>query len=284
MRTSMDATFTMSDFDVADRDTGRLFLDFYGDSGIELGLERYGIFEALHRRGWRDFKLDTHAHDDRHTLLLDGVGTDGSTERLFELVVRRDQVRIEGVERSWESLTIDWLGLRNPQGAFTEERLRLPGQDAPGLGMAERVLELLYRVVARLQLDGLLTVAEHFHLAVLYAREFTFVDPYFAGQLGALMELLLGREALSFPQAAWAVHWGCVRTAEGVPFSWRGEAMVNARDTELAAWLGTAAHLERAGEIAGSLRFSLERAAFEERWAAESGDLLKALPTEEVRR
>ncbi len=283
MRSSMDDTFTLSDFDLDDRDAGRLFLDFYGDSGIELSLERYGIFDALQRRGWSNFTIETHAHDDRHTLLLDGQDRDGASARLFELVIRRDQLRVEGVERRWESLTIDWLGLRNPRARFTERRLRLPGQDAPGLGMGERVLELLYRVVDRLDLDGLLTVAEHFHLAVLYGRELAFVDPFYAGQLGALTDLLLGSEGLTFAQAAWAMHWGCVRDVDESVLSWRGEAMVNPRDEELRALLTGPAHLEHAAEVARTLRYSLARSEFDERWAAEHDALLQPLPPEEAR-
>lgn len=274
MRSSMDETFALTDADLLDKDGGRRFLDFYGDEGLRLALERYGLFDAIRARGWDDFTLATHALDDRHTLLMDATAPDGTTARLLELVVRRDRLRIEGIERAFETLTIDWLGLRDPRARFTEARMRLPGQDAPGLGVGERVLELLYRVVDRLGLDALCTVAEYFHNAVLYARELVYVDPACRGQLEALEALLFGRERLGFAQAAWAVHWGLVRGPDDAAFAWRGEAMVRPRDPWLLAHLTDRAHTERAHEVASHLRYTLARAELEERWAAEHDALL----------
>lgn len=275
MRSSMDETFALTDADLLDKDGGRRFLDYYGDDGLHVALERYGLYDALRRRGWDHFAIHTHAMDERHTLLLDGTDEEGTTDRLLELVVRRDRLRVEGFDRTWETLTIDWLGLRNPHGEFTERRMRLPGQDAPGLGVGERVLELLYRVVHRLGLDGLLSVAEYFHLAVLYSRELVYVDPRSWGQLLTLERLLFERERLTFAQAAWAVHWGLVRGPDDVAITWRGEAMVNAFEPELRAHLTGKAHAERAEEVAGHLRLKLARTEFDERWAEEHDALLE---------
>lgn len=276
MRSSMDATFTLTDAELLDKDGGRRFLDFYGDEGLRLALDRYGFFDAVRRRGWDHFTMHSHAVDERHTLLLDGTDPDGATGRLLELVVRRDRLHVEGVDRAWEVLTVDWLGLRNPNGRFTEERLRLPGQDAPGLGMGERVLELLYRVVDRLGLDGLLTVAEYFHNAVLYSRELKYVDPWYDGQLTALTRLLVERERLTFAQAAWAVHWGLVRGPDDAAIVWRGEAMVHAHDPELKEHLVGPTHAARAAEVAAHLRYTLARGELDERWAQERDALLEA--------
>jgi len=210
MRSSMDETFAITDLELLDKDAGRRFLDFYGDEGLWTAFRRYGFLDALSRRGWTDLAIETHARAERHTLLLSGRAESGEMTRLMDLVVRRDRLRVEDLESSYEVLTVDWLSLRDPSASFTDERMRLPGQDCPGLGVGERVLEMLYRVVDRLDLDGLLTVPEHFHNAVLYARELPYVDPWYQGQLDALNALLFEREGLSFAQAAWAVHWGHV--------------------------------------------------------------------------
>jgi len=274
MRSPMDDTFAITEEDLFDRDAGRRFLDFYGDEGILLGFERYGFIDAIRRRGWDELKIETHAHDERHTLLCDATAADGRVDRLIELVVRRDRLRVEGCARSFEVLTVDWLTLRNSLGEFTDKRMRLPGQDAPGLGLGERVLELLYRVVDRLDLDGLLTVAEYFHNAVLYARELLYVDPRAQGQLMALEALLFEQEKLGFAKASWALYWGCVRDADESVLHWRGEAMVNPRDPELKALMSGEAHQRRAKEVGSSLRYTLARDELEERWAAEHEGLV----------
>ncbi len=284
MRSSMDETFALTDRDLLDKDADRRFLDFYGDEGLRIALSRYGFFHALESRGWTDITVETWAHDERHTLLVDGTpAAGGERDRLIELVVRRDQLHIDppAPQRSWDVLTVDWLSLRNPLGEFTGDRMRLPGQDAPGLGVGERVLELLYRVVDRLSLDGLLTVAEYFHNAVLYGRELPFVDSWYQGQLQTLEALLLDKEALSFPEAAWAMHWGHVIDVDDSVVRWRGEAMVRAVDPELLAYLNGEEHVHAAQHAASNLRYHLDRTAFHDQWRKERESLLQPPPPDE---
>lgn len=279
----MDETFSLDDLDLLDKDRGRRFLDFYGDEGLRRAFEAYGLFDALRDRGWGDFRLETQAHDDRHTLLLDGKhGRSGDVDRLVELVVRRDRLVVTPVEGysgslddGYPVLTVDWLSLRNPAGHFHEDRMRLPGQDAPGLGVGERVLEMLYRAADRLELDGLVTVAEYVHNALLYARELPFVDPWYQGQLDALRALLLEREELSFAQAAWAMHWGYVLDVDDCVVRWKGEAMISTHQPELTAYLGSDGYAASAHRTANDLRYHLRRMAFDEQWARERGHLLE---------
>lgn len=282
MRSSMDETFALTQQDLIGADNGRRFLDFYGDQGLRIALEKYGFFDAIRSRGWNELTLETWAHDERHTLLIDGRPEGGGErDRLLELTVRRDRLLVDPVEgygrpmdRGWDVLTVDWLMLRNPLGHFTEARLRLPGQDAPGLGVGEQVLELLYRVVDRLSLDGLVTVAEYFHNAVLYARELPFVDPWYQGRLLALEDALLEREKLSFAQAAWAMHWGYVIDADDAVLKWKGEAMIRAAEMELIAYLKSKAYAACVDRARASARYRLRRAAFDERWRRDHERLL----------
>ena len=278
MRSSMDATFQLSDQELLDKNAGRRFLDFYGDEGLRIALERYGLFGALRRRGYTDLHLTTHAYDERHTLLIDG-DSEGERHRVLELVVRRDLLRIRpevGAEadESFEVLTTDWLTLRNPIADFQPDRLRMPGQDAPGLGVGERVLELLYLVVDRLSLHAMVTVPEYFHNAVLYARELPFVDPHFEGQLRALRELLMEREGLSLSAASWAMHWGYVLSADDSVLRWRGEAMLRPMHPALRAYVASELYEKEAERERGRLRYRLRRAAFDEQFSREREALL----------
>ncbi len=260
----------------------RRFLDFYGDEGIRLGFERYGLLGALQRRGYDDFDIHTKADDDRHTLIISGSHAKlAEPTHLMELVVRRDRLVPDdatGLE-AFDVLTVDWLSLRNPVREFTASRPRLPGQDAPGSGLGERVLELLYRVVDRLRLGGMLTVAEYFHNAVLYRRELPYFDPVGDGRLAALQDLLFDREGLTLGQASWAIDWGLVRD-RGEPFVWRGEAQVRAMNDALLAHLKSDAYRKEVERTRKSAQFDLLRDAFEKRWAAECDDLVG--PAEEL--
>lgn len=289
MRSSMDETFSLSPEALMDKDGGRRFLDFYGNEGLSEAFERYGLYDVLRRRGYDDFSVETWAHDERHTLFIDGTGVtlgagDGERHRLLDLVVRRDRLRVDPhgdaeLADAFDVLTVDWLTLRHPLGRFSEERLRLPGQEVPGLGVGERVMELLYRVVDRLSLGGLLTVAEYLHNAVLYARELPYVDPDYQGQLEALEALLFEDEGLSFAQATWAMHWGYVIDVDDSVVRWRGEAMVKAVEPALRGYLDDERWRRQADRSKARLRYRLRRTAFDEQWSRERARLLEAPAT-----
>lgn len=266
----------LSGEDLLDRDRGRLFLDYYGDEGLLLAFERYGLTAALARRGYVELSVVTRAQDERHMLAVNARPTEGGDPvRIIELVVRRDRMlpRVPGseglLEPHYDVLTVDWLLLESPRSHFTPERPRLPGQDRPGLGVGWRVLALLYRVVERLELDGLLTVAEHLHNAELYARELPFVDPVHAGRLDALVLALRTREGLSVAQASWALEWGLVRDREGDVVHWRGEAQLSTNESSFPAWVESATYAKHAREAAATFSPTLDRGAFDRRWSDE---------------
>lgn len=242
------------------------FLDFYGDEGLTLAFERYGLLTALRERGYRDFEFQMSIHDERHTLLID-ASHDALQEstRLVEIVVRRDRLvptLLPGLEEEFTLLTVDWLMMQDPLASFVPEKPRLPGQEAPGLGMAEEVLELLYRVVERLELDGLLTSGEHFHNAVMYRGELSYLDPVAGGICVALEDALLKREALPLSAASWAVEWGLVReVGSETPYQWTGEAQVRSVHPILTKFLRDPERRRRLLEESARRSYAVDRAA-----------------------
>lgn len=287
-RSSMDDAFGIDELGLLDKNAGRRWLDFYGDEGLRLALDRYGIEREVRHRGYLGMELETRAHDDRHTLLISGrtaADPEGPAHRLVELVVRRDRLiphevpGLPALDTAYDALTVDWLLLQDPQARFTPERPRLPGQEWPGLGIGERVLELLYLIVQRLELGALVTVAEHLHNAILYARELPFFDPAHGGRLRALEDLLLGREGLSIAQASWAMEWGCVRGADDAVLKWKGEAQLRAFAPTLQEWIRGTAHQEAVQRAAATTKLTLDRAYFDERWREEAPALEGRAPT-----
>jgi hypothetical protein len=266
----------LTDQDLVDSDRGRLFLDYYGDEGLLTGFERYGLTAALARRGYTELAVVTRAEGERHMLAVNARPISGGDPvRILELVVRRDTMlpHLPGsdglLEPEYAMLTVDWLLLENPRASFTKERPRLPGQSHPGLAVGWRVLALLFRVVERLELDGLVTVAEHLHNAELYARELPFLDPVQGGRLDALVAALRVREGLSVAQASWALEWGNVYDREGQPVHWRGEAQVSTREPTFTTWVESDVYGKYAREAASTFSPTLDRAAFDARWELE---------------
>ncbi len=278
MAQSMNDSFLPDDLGLSggqeERRGPRRFLDFYGDDGLRLGFRKYGLEQALEQRGYGAITLHTDADDSRHVLRIEGecAALEGP-QLLIELVVRRDRLvpsEDSAIRRQHEVLTLDWLTMRDPARPFSESRPPLPGQDAPGLGMGEQILEVLYRVTERLELDGLAGVADHFHNAVIYSRELSFVERGPAARHRALVDALLGREELSLSQAAWALEWGLVTDDDG-PVEHEPAPQVHAFAEDLAEHLRDEARRRAILERAATITIGFDRAAFEEQWAAGDG-------------
>ena len=175
----------------------RRFLAYYSPHGVELALERTGLFDRLRRLGFAHpnavFDLDHPAGE-----MVRIYGDAERTELLIELRVRRDGRALPG----FEMLRIEWLLLQNPRAAFTAERPPLPGQRHPGLGLLDDVAALLVLICDRLGLDGLLYVPSHYHLATQGRRVLRFLDPADEARFEAMSEAL---DALPLAEATRAV-------------------------------------------------------------------------------
>ncbi|HEX9944423.1 MAG TPA: histone deacetylase [Thermoanaerobaculia bacterium] len=197
----------------------RRFLGFYSRQGLELALERAGLLDRVRALGFErpvlEMDLDNPTGD---TVRL--YGDPWKRELLIEARLRVDRGTVPGMSL----LRIEWLLLQNPRAQFTSERPRLPGQEHPGLGMLQEIVALFVLVCDRLQLDGLLFVPSHYHIASHGRKTMRFLDPAVEGLYRALQEPL---QALSLAAAAATVEGGrVVDAATGKPFAWLPVPMV----------------------------------------------------------
>ncbi len=98
--------------------------------------------------------------------------------------------------------------LQHPLGEFTAERPRLPGQEAPGLGLGRSVLAFLMHLCRISGAVGIINRPEFYHNAAIYARAAKYVDPRFEArrkQLGGELGRKFGLAELSH-----AIEGGCV--------------------------------------------------------------------------
>jgi hypothetical protein len=260
------------------------FLDFYGDEGLLKALEHYGLIDTLKKRGLRDFEVHTHAQDGQHTLTLLARALPHQPLALIsEMVVRRSRLlpppmppSLPPLERVYDALLVDWVCLQNPFDTFSHARLRLPGQEAPGLGIGEQVMELLHRMIARLHLDAVVVVAGYLHNAILYATEWPFLDPVHMGCLQALERDLMLGAGLSLAQSSWAVEWGLVRDlSTAKPFRWHGEPQLKPRHPSLRAYFKSAAYTQLVFDTEINTHFTIDRDAFDDEWEAHYDRILE---------
>ena len=191
--------------------TRHRFLDYYTPEGVELALERTGLFEALRRLGFAqptlDFELDNPAGETVRVF----AGPD-QRELLIEIRARRDRASVPGCE----TLTVEWLLLQNPRIGFTRDRAALPGQQHPGLGLLEEVVSILVLICDRLHLDGIHFVPSHYHLTAQSRRFLRFLDAADEGRFRAVQRAVAG---LSLGDATRALDAGrLVDETTGQPF------------------------------------------------------------------
>lgn len=221
-------------------------LGYYSKHGIELALERYGLFERLRALGfeWLRVELDL---DDHAGQTIRVFGESDRDEPLMELRVRRDGTTAP----TMALLRVEWLMLQNPRAAFTSERARLPGQNHPGLGMLKDVVAVLIVLCERVGLDGIVFSPSHYHLAAQSPRRLRFLDPVDEARFRS-MRAALG--ALPLVEAVDAVEAGrVVDDRTGGSVRWQPAPMVLA--------------------VSDRMRRSVESTIYENQVAAAMADL-----------
>lgn len=190
-------------------------LDFYTEEGIEYALHAFGILSTIRRLGYRRFVVTVTRTPTGDRAQLTGEA-DGQRHLLWETVL--------GIEtwRGHRLLVLEWMTMRHPLGHFGDDHPRLPGQEVPGLGLAEEAVQLLVRVTERLHLDGILLRPAWLHTAAMSRGAFRFEDPAAQGTFDALMRDL---GHLPLTELSAAVAAGRARR-NGEPWAWAPAEMV----------------------------------------------------------
>lgn len=205
------------------RSSSRAFLGYYTKSGLELALERHGLLGHLRRLGYENLRIDTGSENgvDWAHVVND---TPTGTELLTDLKAERKAIAGGTV------LFVHWLSLQHPRAAFASSRPKLPGQEAPGLGLAKEAAELLVLVARRLHLDGVAFCPSWFHMAYAARLHSHFVDEARQGRFEALVRDL---KHLALVEATHAVAEGRV-LLNGAPYVWEADVMVRWTNDRLA--------------------------------------------------
>jgi hypothetical protein len=154
---------------------------------------------------------------------------------------------------SFRMLVIHWLVLSSPDGTFTVDRPRLPGQEKPGLGLLNPTIALLKALARELSVDGVLDVPDHFHTALFYSRAFRYLDPEAEGRFLAIARDLSG---VPLALASEAIREGClVDRTTGASTPWPTAEQVLALRGPLSRFLRSASYREARNRALADHRF-----------------------------
>jgi hypothetical protein len=154
---------------------------------------------------------------------------------------------------SFRMLVIHWLVLSSPDGTFTVDRPRLPGQEKPGLGLLNPTFALLKALARELSVDGVLDVPDHFHTALFYSRAFRYLDPEVEGRFLAIARDLSG---VPLALSSDAIREGClVDRTTGASTPWPTAEQVLAMRGRLSRFLRSAPYREARNRALADHRF-----------------------------
>ncbi len=257
------------DWLAADAESPR-FLGYYSRQGLETALESYGLAAALRARGFEAPRVELFCEDRFTSTLRCFARRQGREHLLCETRCRFQSLRrpswLDEGERALlaqagPALRIEWMLLQNPCATFTERRPRLPGQEHPGLGLGMEVMEVLRVLGWRLRAAAFEINPLYVHNAVLYARQFSFVEPRDQAFLVALTRLGARRP---LQDLALAVHNGFLRdSATEALVDWPAPTMSSPLVRPLARLYRSPRYAEAVDEALARCHLRIDWAAFD---------------------
>ncbi len=226
------------------------FLGTYSLHGIELALEKSGLMDRLRAQGFSALRVAIDLADPMgHTLTIRAGETNPQTLMEMKLRVNRNMIPGRAL------LSVEWLLIQDARSSFELSRPLLPGQEFPGLGLLRDIVAVLVVVCERRDLDGLLFIPTHFHLARLAHPMAFFADPRSQARMLSLEHAV---RDLRLVEAARAVDVGLVTDeADGTVVWWVPAPMIVPVAQELRDYFGSNSYEAEVAEARRDFRFRL---------------------------
>lgn len=246
-------------FDLTGENPENRLFGQYGPKEIWDRLGTAGLLAGLSERGYPDPVLRLSCADPTDQRICLYAGEETRDRLLLEARLQlapfhpRRPIGPFTKESSFRMLVINWLVLSSPDGTFTVERPRLPGQEKPGLGLLNPTIALLKSLSHELSVDGVLDVPDHFHTALFYSRAFRYLAPEAEGRFLAIARDLSG---VPLAMASDAIREGClVDRVTGAPFPWPAAEQVLALRGPLSRFLRSPSYREARNRASADHRF-----------------------------
>jgi hypothetical protein len=163
---------------------------------------------------------------------------------------------------SFRFLILEWLTLQNPLQGSSGERTLLPGQKHPGLNLAKKVLDVFVYLARINRLDGLLAYPAYFHNALLFCRQFQFLNPEKQAEVLAIQKMF---RKIPFKKLAWIVHLDCLKDKENDTYKWEAEEQVFPLNSALKTYLNSKDYSRQVKQSMKKFQFSIDWGCYEKK-------------------
>jgi hypothetical protein len=246
-------------FDLTGENPENRLFGRYGPVELRDLLVATGLLAGLSERGYPDPVLRLSCADPSDQRICLYAGEETRERLLLEARLQlapfhpRRHIGTFTEASSFRMLVIHWLVLSSPDGTFTVDRPRLPGQEKPGLGLLNPAIALLKALARELSVDGVLDVPAHFHTALFYSRAFRYLDPVAEGRFLAIARDLSG---VPLALSSDAIREGClVDRTTGASTPWPAAEQVLAMRGRLSRYLRSAPYREARNRALADHRF-----------------------------
>jgi hypothetical protein len=252
---------------------GDIFSDLEGDKGSSLFLGKYSFNEVAavmkKRNFYREaqkrnlwplvYRMDSSEYPLQRFQIF--FQEEKSENLIVDLKIReglfhpQEKLTLRPPIQHFKFLIIEWLTLQNPLLGFSGEKSPLPGQKHPGLNLGKKVLDIFVYLARISHLDGLLAFPAYFHNALLFSRQFQFINPVKQAEIVAIQKSF---RDVAFKHLAWIVYLECMRDQDGNIYKWEAEEQVFSLNKTLKNYLQSEAYQKEYKKNLKKFRFTID--------------------------
>jgi hypothetical protein len=173
--------------------SNELFLNRFTHIEMHEILHKVGLFVHLEKLGFRNIEVEIFSDSNsiHYLRVYDHKGNNRNVLVDLRLCDKRffpKKIQIPILNPYYDVFSIEWLESQDPYSeTFKQNRPQLPGQTRPGLGCLKYLMAMMDQASDSITKDGFLDVPDHFHLAVMYSRNFKFFNPEKEGEMRSLL-------------------------------------------------------------------------------------------------
>jgi hypothetical protein len=252
-----------------------LLLGYYPEKVIDHYFSRFQIAEIFRKLGIPDihYKIDV-SDPYEHKFYIWSGGVFDDIHKVVEIVLKKKVLKVPSKRdpghKYIEFLYIEWLLMQHPFAPFSDKKPRLPGQRFPGLRIGNHVLEILYNTAKKIHTYGLANSPNYLHTAIIFSKEFKFIDPAKEAIAQAAKGYLLKRYSL------WTIAWAAVHGAiyhlkDHKPLLWESSPMVLPISDEMRNYFNSRWYREQYRKHKDEIRVGIDLELLQEKMSADPG-------------
>ena len=236
-----------------------LFLGKYSLSEVSTVLKKRSFFKDAQKRGL--WPLEYHMDSSEFPLQRFQIFYKEKKEENLIVDLKLREGSFQPKEK-YNFLFLEWLTLQNPRLEFSGGLSPLPGQKHPGLNLGKKVLTLFEYLARLCQVDGLLAFPAYFHNAILFSRNFYFLNPEKQGEVLAIRKTF---RHVPFKQLAWIVYYDCLQEKSLGTYTWKAEEQVHPLNKKLITFFQSKKYKNMTRKTMEKLEFTIDWESYREK-------------------